>query len=37
MTLPMINQKTYIHNIDVALQLVSVQKDAYASNICYAL
>ncbi len=28
-----INQITWIHNIDVTLQLVSAQKDAYASEL----
>ncbi len=28
-----INQITWIHNIDVTLQLVSAQKDAYTSEL----
>ncbi len=28
-----INQITWIHNIDVTLQFVSAQKDAYASEL----
>ncbi len=32
-----INQITYIHNIDVTLQLVSAQKDAYYARVSFKL
>ncbi len=32
-----IERITSIHNIDVTLELVSAQKDAYASELSYAL
>ncbi len=32
-----INQINYIHNIDVTLQLVSAQKDAYYARVSFKL